>query len=176
MNGSDFLFVIVVYFKFLLDVDEKHILGGNDNENRLILIKHTKEWLILKFIGHHVKNLTLLCLVVILKQVLHGEEKQLSALLKFEAELDASLLLRVLLNRLEVSHDVFLELLVSVLLINCKVSNFLLIFDELAAQDNTDLFLVIGDLHVQYLDFGFLCLLRDRPLLLRLERYLIVYT
>ena len=107
---------------------------------------------------------------------MHGEEKQLGALLKFEAELDASFLLRVLLYRLEVSHDIFLELLVSVLLINCKMSNFLLIFDELATKDNTDLFLVIGDLHVQYLDFGFLCLLRNRPLLLGLERYLIVYT
>ena len=118
----------------------------------------------------------MLSLIVILKQGFHGEEKQLSALLEFEAELDASFLLLVLLNRLEVSYDIFLELLISILLIYCKMSNFLFILDELATQDKTNLFLVIGDLHVQYLDFGFFCLLRNCPYLSRLEGFLIVYT
>lgn len=90
----------------------------------------------------------MLCLVVILEQAFHGEEEQFSAFLKFKAELDASLLLLVLLNRLEVSHHFFLELIITVFLINCKMSNLLFILDELATQDNTDLLLVIGDLHI----------------------------
>ena len=129
-------------------IDIHGIILGTEDELVLSLVENGIHWSILKLFFILVNSFDLFRFIIVVKleELIPPEEKESVGVISIKLELDAGI------SELPVSQFFNLEFARGILLVNSDFSNLDLIFDQLLADGNTDLFLVLGDGLVEDLD------------------------